>query len=175
MTGVAANRQTVSRWDGEGRLVAGDVNLTTLNTGVEFSYYVTPKVAVGALMAYQRQSATASGNRTLFFLSGGYYGPFAQWRWPIGVRSAFVLTGSNGGIQITRRNLTGDDATGGGTQAIGRYWLAGGSISLVVAERASMDFGLRYQSSTFTGATPADGKVTSAGLLVGVGLSMYLR
>jgi hypothetical protein len=147
-----------------------DAAVSSLALGAEATYYVTPHVGIGGTFSYQRLSLNGSGGRAQ--LTNSYYGPSAQLRLPLDARSAFTLTGSVGGIHVGLQNQRADfgdvlDLTG-----LGRYWLAGGGLSFWVRPRATIELGARYQSSTFR--TGQSTSLVSAGLLLGVGLSLYI-
>ncbi len=175
VTSAAGNRQTISTQGSTDQFIAGQVGFTSLTFGFEGTYYLTPKFGIGVLVSYQRLSFDAPDRAVLAELAGGYYGPFTQVRIPLSDRTAFVLAGSAGGIRtsvINQNTGLGDNIS---VHPLGRYWLAGGGLSFSLASNASFDAGVRYQSSTFTGVPGQNTRATGAGLLVGLGLSLYLK
>ena len=175
VTSLVLNRQTISTSDGNGRLQTGDVGMTSANVGLEATYYITPHVGIGGLATYQRLSADEAGSDVRFEVSGGFFGPIAQVRLPLGGRSEFVFIGSGGGVKTRLVNQNTGILNNVSSSLDGRYWLAGGGLSFPVVANASVDFGVRYQSSTFSGRTASDGRVTAAGLLVQMAMSLYFH
>ena len=152
VTAVLVNRQTISTLDAGGRL-AGDVNLTSANVGFEGTYYITPHFGIGGLITYQRLSIEAPDRNAVFDVSGGFFGPLAQVRLPLGDRSEFVIVGSDGGTKSSLVNQNTGVSNNVASTVDGRYWLAGGGLSFAVRPNASFDLGVRYQSSTFSGGS----------------------
>jgi opacity protein-like surface antigen len=175
VTSVMSNRQTITTDDPSGQLPPGDVGFTSLALGFEGTYFISPRWGVGVLLSYQRLSVDAPDRNAFARLAGGYFGPFAQVRCPLGDRSSFVFAGSYGGIRTTIINQNTGIADNVSVNALGRYWLAGGGLSFALLSNASFDAGVRYQSSTFTVPGGQPGKTTAAGLLVGLGFSLYWR
>jgi hypothetical protein len=174
VTGFNSNRQTIETGD-VGEFQAGHVGFTSLMFAAEATYFVTRRVGVGGLASFQRLSVDVPERDAIAYVSGGYFGPFMQARLPLGDRSTFVFSASLGGIRTTLTNRN----TGFGEEidvtGYGRYWLAGSGVSISVASIASVDAGVRYQSSTFTAPGGQPGRVTSAGLLANLGFSLYFR
>jgi hypothetical protein len=170
-TGVLINRQTISVQDTTGR--SGDVDFTSANLGVEGTYYITPRLGIGALVSYQRLSFEARATNAILEISGAYFGPLVQVRLPLGNRSDFVFVGSDGGVKVSITNQNTGVSNNVATHANGRYWLAGGGLSFFLRPNASFDLGVRYQGSTFTGQ--GSQQATAAGLLVGIAFSLYLN
>jgi opacity protein-like surface antigen len=175
VTSLVLNRQTISTSGTTGRLQSGDVGMTSANLGLEGTYYIAPHVGIGALATYQRLSADVAGSDVRFEVSGGFFGPMAQVRLPLGNRSEFVFIGSGGGVKTRLVNQNTGILNNVSSSLDGRYWLAGGGLSFPVVSNASVDLGVRYQSSTFSGRTSADGHVTAAGLLAQMAFSLYFR
>jgi long-subunit fatty acid transport protein len=175
VTGVVANRQTISTLDADGRLQSADVGLTSANAGLEVSYYLTPRFSIGALVAYQRLTLDAPDRNARFEAAGGYFGPMAQVRLPLGNKSEFVFVGSDGGVVTRLVNQNTGLAENVSTHVNGRYWLVGGGLSFLVLQNATLDLGLRYQSSTFSGRTSQDNHANAAGLLVSAAFSLYIH
>ena len=175
VTSLVLNRQTISTRDSGGQLQTGDVGITSANVGLEATYYISPHVGVGALATYQRLSADETGRDVRFEVSGGFFGPIAQVRLPLGGRSEFVFIGSGGGVKTRLVNQNTGILNNVSSSLDGRYWLAGGGLSFRIVSNASVDLGVRYQSSTFSGRTSADGRVTAAGLLVQMAFSLYFH
>jgi long-subunit fatty acid transport protein len=173
VTSVLVNRQTITPPDSNGGPQANDdVNLTLANLGLEGTYYITPRFGIGALVSYQRVSAEASAKNALFRISGGFYGPLAQVRLPLGERSDFVLVGSGGGVSASLVNQNTGVSRNVAESVDGKYWLAGGGLSFLLNPNASFDLGGRYQSSTFSQGSQG-GTTTAAGLLVVIAFSLY--
>jgi hypothetical protein len=81
------------------------------------------------------------------------------------------MGGTRTAILNTRLDLT-DLRT---TSALGRYWLLGGGIGIALTSRVALEASVRYQSSTFTVPGPDDDRRVGAGMVMGVGLGVYLR
>ena len=173
VTSVLVNRQTLSTQDANGQLTAGNVDLTSVNLGFEGTYYVTARLGIGGLLTYQRASVESSDTNAIFRVSGGFFGPLAQLRLPLGGRSEFVLIGSDGGISASLTNQNTGVSSNAASHVDGRYWLAGGTLSFRVYPNASLDLGVRYQDSAFTGQ--GSQKTTAAGLLLGAAFSLYIH
>jgi long-subunit fatty acid transport protein len=174
VTSVLVNRQTISTQAASTGLQANTVDLTSANLGFEGTYYVTPRFGIGAVVTYQRASVGASARNALFSISGGFFGPLAQVRLPLGDRSEFVIVGSDGGIRASLVNQNTGVSNNVATTVDGRYWLAGGGLSFLVYPNASFDLGVRYQSSTFSQGSQG-GTITAAGLLVAAAFSLYIH
>jgi hypothetical protein len=147
-----------------------DSQISSLALDVEATYYVTPKVGIGGIFSYQRLALNGTGGHAQ--LANSYYGPTAQLRLPLDERSAFMLTASMGGIRVGLQNQRADFGDALDLTGVGRFWLAGGGLSFWVAPKATIDFAARYQSSTFR--TGQSTSLVSAGLLLGVGVSLYI-
>jgi len=105
-------------------------------------------------------------------LNSSYYGPSAQLRLPLDDRSAFILAGSIGGIRVGLLNQRADIGDAFDLTGDGRYWAAGGGVDLRIAPKTTIDVTVRYQSSTFR--TGQKTHLVSSGLLLGVGVSLYV-
>ena len=174
VTSVLVNRQTISTQAAGANVPTDDVNLTSANLGFEGTYYITPRFGIGAVVAYQHASINAPAKNALFSISGGFFGPLAQVRLPLGDRSEFVIVGSDGGIQASLVNQNTGVSKNVSASVDGRYWLAGGGLSFLVYPHASFDLGVRYQNSTFSQGSQG-GTTTAAGLLVVVAFSLYIH
>jgi hypothetical protein len=147
-----------------------DSRVSSLAFDIEATYYVTPKVGIGGIFSYQRFVLEGSGGRAQ--LANSYYGPTAQLRLPLDERSAFILTASAGGIRVGLHNQRADFGDALDLTGIGRFWLAGGGLSFWVTPKATIDLAARYQSSTFRSGQSTS--IVSAGLFLGVGVSLYI-
>ena len=174
-TSLSANRQTVETRDAPVEVGARQAGLTSINVGAEVTYFLTPRVAFGGTASLQRISVDAPENDLLAYSSAGFVGPFVQLRLPLGDRSSFVFSGSVGGVRTTVTNRNTDLGDPIDVTAYGRYWLAGGGLSVHVASNASFDAGVRFQSSTFNSPDNRPGTVSASGLLVNLGFSLYFR
>jgi hypothetical protein len=173
VTGLMANRQTISSPETAGQISLSDLDVTSLIFGAEVTYFITEHVGFGGLVNHQRLSLTAPSEPPLADLASTYFGPFVSVRLPLGGRSTFVLAASVGGTAITIVNQNTGVGSGTNVTADGKYWLAGGGLSLGLTPRTSFDLGVRYQDSTYNGQ-PGTGPTTTAGLLVSVAFSLYL-
>lgn len=176
MTGLSGNRQTIAVDDPEGENALAGVGLTSVQVGVETTYYVSPRFGIGALVSYQRISMDVPERDAEAKLAAGYYGPLLQARFPIDDRSTFVVSLSGGGVRATVLNRNTGFADDVSISPLGRYWLVGGEMSVRFSPLASFDAGVRYQSSTFTAPAAVTNETGhSAGLLIGLGFSFYLN
>lgn len=141
--------------------------------GLEASYFLAPNISFGGLFGYQRLSLASDTPDSRPRVSTGYYGPVLHLRRPLDDRSAFVLTASMGGVQaalLNQRVDLGETLTATG---LGRYWMAGGGLSVRLVPGATVDVGARYQSSVFRVPGQAIRR-SSAGILLSVGFSLYI-
>ena len=173
-TSLETNRQTVETKDVPEEFDVGQVGLTTIRLGAEVSYFLTRRVSIGGTASFLRISFDAPENDVLAYSSAGYVGPLVQVRLPLGDRSAFVFSGSVGGVRTTVTNRNTGIGESRDVTAFGRYWLAGGGLAVEIASNASFDAAVRFQSSTFTSPDGRPGTVSSSGLLVNLGFSVYL-
>ena len=176
LAGVMGNRQTVQTEDPNGLLQLGTVGFTSVIYGLEGTYFITPRFGLGAVVSYQRISFDARERDAMAKLAGGYYGPMAQFRLPFDDRSSFVLVVSGGGTRTIVINHNTGIANEVNLDGVGQYWLAGGGLSFRVATNATLDAGVRYQSSTYRSPDAGrSGRATSAGLLTGIGFTVYFK
>jgi hypothetical protein len=172
VTGLNANRQTISTVGSNGQLQASGIDVTSVILGVEGTYFVTARFGIGAVVSYQRLSAEAPDRPAIAKVAATYFGPFAQVRLPLGGRSQFVVVGSYGGTALNLVNQNTGVGSDTAVTAYGKYWLVGGGLGFGLTAGTSFDLGVRYQHSTF-GAAPGAGKSTAAGLLVSAAVSVY--
>jgi hypothetical protein len=190
INGAATSRQTITTTtpDPDAAIATAEVGFTSVTFGLEGTYYIGPRFGLGVLLSSQRLSIDVPEQDVRALLGGAYFGPVAHLRLPLDTRTTFVLSGSWGGIRTTiinRHTGLGEDLD---VHAAGRYWLAGGGLSVALTSRTSIDASVRYQSSSFSApkdagpattvpgvAAIAGGRSTSAGLLVGIGIGLYFR
>lgn len=173
-TGLVTNRQTVETTGVTPESGIGQIGITSIRLGAEVSYFITPRVSLGGTASVLRVSFDVPENDVLAYSSAAHIGPLIQLRLPLGDRSAFVFSGSVGGVRTT---LTNRNTGVGGSRditAYGRYWMGGGGVSIEIAANASFDAVVRFQSSTFTSPDGRPGTVTASGLLANIGFSVYV-
>lgn len=176
VAGLSGNRQSISTNDSTSTVRAGDSGFTSLTLGLEAEWFLAPRLGVGAVVSYQRISFDQPLQDAVGILAGGYYGPIVTFRLPLDERATFVLSASGGGTRTVIVNRNTGLAQDVDIDAVGQYWMAGGGVSFRVASNASIDAGLRYQSSRY--ASPDQGRtasVTAAGLLTSAGFSLYFK
>ena len=174
VTSILVNRQTISTEDANGRLQAGDVGLTAANLGLEVTYYITPRFGIGALSPTNAcRPSLPIGARC----STSPADSLDHWR-------RCVALGRSVGVchcRFGRRNQDEpDEPEHRGLEQCrderrGEILARGRWIELSGVPNASVDLGLRYQSSTFSGPGSQDGRTTAAGLLVGIAFSLFIH
>jgi opacity protein-like surface antigen len=168
-TGFLLNRQTIEPADAEG---GEDFNATTATVTIDGTYYFSSVIGVGVYLSYNRFTAGPSESR--IEVTGGLVGPQLKLRLPLGDRASFVLSGAGG---ITKDTIkTGVELGDLDDSQDGKFWMAGGYVSILIADNASFDFGARYQRTRVTfGAGEDEVDLDVAGILGGVGFSVYFK
>ncbi len=169
LTGLAVSSGSTAATTDHAAILGG----SSIGVDGDVSVYLAPTISFGGLVGYQRLSLGSTDAKTLTRASTSYYGPVTHLRLPLDERSAFVLTGSIGGVAVSvlnQRATVGDTVDLSG---FGRYWLAGGGVTVELSHNSSLDLTTWYQSATFRVPGQTTRRV-SARVMVGVGFSVYL-
>jgi hypothetical protein len=169
ITGVLVNTQTITPSGGED-LEGADVDLTAVTVGADTAYYFSQRVGIGAFITYQSVSfGPADADRVK--ISGGLFGPLVKLRFPVGPRADVVVVGGGG---LARTTITAGPSAADSTKTDGTFYMGGAGLSFFFADNAAFEVGARYQGSTLTVDDAEDG-IKSAGFLVALGFSVFLR